>query len=72
MCFHSLDIPVLALCWMQYDRYFTSLSDFATYFTSLKASEITAKYEKYCHIVQGYHAKTSLSPARKFIYTLNT
>ena len=30
----------------QYDKYFTSFSYFATYSTSVSASEITAKYEK--------------------------
>ena len=29
-----------------YGKYFPSFSYFATYFTSLQASEITAKYEK--------------------------
>ena len=33
-------------CPVQYGKYFSSLSYFATYFTSLQVSEIIAKYEK--------------------------
>ena len=37
---------VIAPCGVQNGKYFPSFSYFATYFRSLYASEITAKYEK--------------------------
>ena len=37
---------VIARCRLQYGKYFPSFSYFGTYFKSLKASEIIAKYEK--------------------------
>ena len=39
-------LVVIARCRVQYGKYFPSLLYFATYFTSLYASEITTKYEK--------------------------
>ena len=39
-------VVVIARCRVQYGKYFPSFSYFATYFTSLQVSEITAKYEK--------------------------
>ena len=39
-------VVVIARCRVQYGKYFPHFSYFATYFTSLYVSEITAKYEK--------------------------
>ena len=39
-------VVVMARCRVQYRKDFRSFSYFATYFTSLKASKITAIYEK--------------------------
>ena len=39
-------VVVIVRCRVQYGKYFTSFSYFATYFASHSASEITAKYEK--------------------------
>ena len=39
-------VVVITRCWVQYGKYFPSFSYFATYFMSLWASEIIAKYEK--------------------------
>ena len=39
-------VVVIAQCRVQYGKYFPSFSYFATYFTSLQVSEITAKYGK--------------------------
>ena len=39
-------VVVIAWCRVQYGKYFWSFSCFATYFMSLQASEIKAKYEK--------------------------
>ena len=39
-------VVVIVWCRVQYGKYFPSFSYFVTYFTSLWASEIIAKYEK--------------------------
>ena len=39
-------VVVIARCRVQYGKYFPSFPYFATYFTSLQAKEVTAKYEK--------------------------
>ena len=39
-------VVAIARCRVQYGKYFPSFPYFATYFTSLQAKEVTAKYEK--------------------------
>ena len=46
ICYMYVVLVVIAWCRVQYGKYFASFPYFATYFTSLQASEIVAKYEK--------------------------
>ena len=51
-------VVVIAWCRVQYGKYFASFSYFATYFTSLWASEIVAKYEKRGKYLSIWHEAT--------------
>ena len=59
LIYTSVYAVVIALCRVQYGKYFSSFSYFATYFRSIWASELIAKYEKQGKYLLILHEATS-------------